>query len=167
MGKSEQSPRGLRRKAKGSASLSAGSRGMTSDPVASPSCAVDDLLCDSPAESPSCTPRSRGESNGRSSGSELTNGDAVGEELRPPREDGLDGEDGPAPAGDLGLPADLAALPHSDVTLLASDRSLDLSACHVLDQDALVLVVFVHNSSSSDIQQVLLELHSDELEVIC
>lgn len=170
MGKSEQNSHRFRRKAKGSASLSAG-RETTSDPAVSAPSAVDDLLCDSPAETPSCRQGSLAVANGRCSDSELTNGDAAGGELRLPGEDGLDGEDGPAPAGDLDLasrlPDDLAGLPRSDVTPLGSDGTLDLSACHVQGEDSLALLVFVHNSSSSDLQQVMLELHSDELEVLC
>lgn len=161
MGKSEQNLHRFRRKAKGLASLSA-SRETTSDPAVSAPNAVDDLLCDSPAETLPRMQGSRGMSNGRCSDSELTNGVVVGG-------DGLDDEDGTAPAGDLNLasllPADLAGLPRSDITLLGSDGSLDLSACHVQGEDSLTLVVFVHNSSSLNIQQVQLELHSDELEV--
>lgn len=146
------------------------SRDTTSDPAESAPSAVGDLLCDSPVDTPSPTQDSGAVANGCCSDSELTNGDAVGGELRLPGEDGLDCEDGPAPTGDVGLasrlPGDLAGLPRSHVTLLGSDGSLDLSACHVQDEDSLALLVFVHNISSSDIQQVLLELHSDELEVI-
>lgn len=166
MGKSEQNPHRFRRKAKSSASLSAGGE-TTSDPVVPSPNKVGDLLCDSPVETPSHMQGSGGVANGRCSHSELTNGNAVGGEHCL---DGENGENGPAPTGDFdpahGLPADLAGLPRSDITPLGSDSSLDLSACHVQGDDSLALVIFVHNSSSSDVQQVLLELHSDELQVI-
>lgn len=170
MGKSEQNPHRFRRKAKSSASLSAG-RETTSDPVVSAPNEVGDLLCDSPAESPSLNQGSGGVANGCCSHSELTNGDPAGGERRLSGEDDLDDEDGPAPGPEgfdpaFSLPTDLAGLPRSDVTPLGSDDSFDLSACHVHGDDSLALVIFVRNSSSSDVQQVLLELHSDELQVI-
>lgn len=174
MGKSEQNPHRFRRKAKSSNSPSA-SRETTSDPAVSAPNQVGDLLCDSPAEIPS-------RAQGGGAHPELTNGEAEGGERRldeedkedeEDEEDGLDQEDeedGPAPTGDShpasSLPADLAGLPSSDVTPLGSDGCLDLSACHVQGDDSVALVVFVHNSSSSDVQQVQLELHSDELQVI-
>lgn len=167
MGKSEQDSNRFRRKAKSAASLST-SREATSDPVVSTP-KVGDLLCDSPAEMPSGLQESSSDAIGRCSPSELTNGDAVGVERCLSGEDSLESEDGPAPTADFdpvsSLPVDLAGLPRSDVTPLGSDGSLDLSACHVQDDAASILVIFVHNSSSSDIRQVLLELHSDELQV--
>lgn len=168
MGKSEQNPHRFRRKVKSSATLSA-SRESTSDPVVSAPNEVGDLLCDSPAETPSHTQGSGGVANGRCSHSELSNGDAAGGERRLSEEDSLDGDDGPSPTGDFdpasSLPSDLAELPRSDVNPLGSNGSLDISACHIHGDDSLALVIFIHNSSSSDIQQFLLELHSDELEV--
>lgn len=170
MGKSEQNPHRFRRKAKSSASLSAG-RETTSDPVVSAPNEVGDLLCDSPAQSPSRKQGSGGVANGRCSHSELANGDPAGGERRLSGEDDLDDEDGPTSGPESfgpasSLPVDLAGLPRSDVTPLGSDDSFDLSACHVHGDDSLALVIFVHNLSSSDVQQVRLELHSDELQVI-
>lgn len=63
------------------------------------------------------------------------------------------------------LPAELSGLSHSEITPLCSNQSLDLSACHVQKEDSLVLVVFIYNSSDSDIQHILPEFDSDELEV--
>lgn len=64
------------------------------------------------------------------------------------------------------LPVELTGLSHSDITLLWSSHSMDLSACHVQKEDTLVLVVFIYNCSSSNIKQMRFELDSDELEVI-
>lgn len=63
------------------------------------------------------------------------------------------------------FPAALRGLPCSEITPLSSSQSLDLSACHVQKEDALILLLFIHNSSSSDIQQMRFELRSDDLEV--
>ncbi|KAM8890736.1 AP-4 complex subunit epsilon-1 isoform 1-T1 [Spinachia spinachia] len=65
------------------------------------------------------------------------------------------------------LPAEFSELGHSEISPLASNQSLDVSACHVQEEDSLALVVFMYNSSDSDIPHILLELHSDELEVSC
>lgn len=164
MGKPEQNPHGFRRKAKSPALLSA-SRETTSDPAVCAQNEVGDLLCDSPAETPCRMQESGGVANGCCSHAELTNG-----ERRLSREEDLDGEEDLAPTGDFdpasSLPANLAGLPRSDITPLGSDGRLNLSTCHVKGDDCLALVIFVHNSSSSDLQQVVLELHSDELQVI-
>ncbi|XP_019934196.2 AP-4 complex subunit epsilon-1 [Paralichthys olivaceus] len=61
------------------------------------------------------------------------------------------------------LPAELCGLGHSEITPLCTNQSLDLSACHVQKEDSLVLVIFISNSSA--IQQILLDLHSEQLEV--
>lgn len=63
------------------------------------------------------------------------------------------------------LPAELRGLSRSDIAPVGSNQSLDLSACHVQKEDALVLLLFIHNCSSSDIQQMRLDLRSDDLEV--
>lgn len=63
------------------------------------------------------------------------------------------------------VPAELSGLPCSEITPLSSSQSLHLSACHVQKEDALILLLFIHNSSSSDVRQMRVELHSDELEV--
>ncbi|XP_068168108.1 AP-4 complex subunit epsilon-1 [Antennarius striatus] len=65
------------------------------------------------------------------------------------------------------LPAELTGLPHSEITPLCSNQSLDLSACHVEEEESLGLILFIHNSSHSDIQQILLEFDTNELEVSC
>lgn len=63
------------------------------------------------------------------------------------------------------LPAELRGFSRSDITPVGSNQSLDLSVCHVQKEDALVLLLFIYNCSSSDIQQMRLELRSDDLEV--
>uniref|UniRef100_A0A3B3CAR9 AP-4 complex subunit epsilon-1 C-terminal domain-containing protein n=1 Tax=Oryzias melastigma TaxID=30732 RepID=A0A3B3CAR9_ORYME len=45
------------------------------------------------------------------------------------------------------LPAELSGFSHSEIIPLCSNRSLDLSACHVQTDNTVVLVVFVTNSS--------------------
>uniref|UniRef100_A0A3Q3RLB0 AP-4 complex subunit epsilon n=1 Tax=Mastacembelus armatus TaxID=205130 RepID=A0A3Q3RLB0_9TELE len=63
------------------------------------------------------------------------------------------------------IPAELSGLPHSEITPLCSNQSLDLSACHVQGEDSLVLIVFISNSCDSDIQQIQLDVNSEHLEV--
>uniref|UniRef100_A0A8C2ZYZ4 AP-4 complex subunit epsilon n=1 Tax=Cyclopterus lumpus TaxID=8103 RepID=A0A8C2ZYZ4_CYCLU len=65
------------------------------------------------------------------------------------------------------LPAEFSGLCHSEITPLCTNQTLDFSACHLQKEDSLALVVFIYNSSDSDIQEILLELDSDELEVSC
>lgn len=179
MGKSEPTNQRFRRKAKGPGSSSGPSEQMSASPVSAPS-AVDKLLCDNlldsnvtselDVSSPTRTsPLSQG------GDAELT--DVKESNPSPIRDNGvpvaanaapLEDPDGPKDLS-LGshLPAELSGLPRSEITPLCSDQSVDLSACHVLKEDSLELVVFIYNSSDSDIQQILLELDSDEIEVSC
>lgn len=172
-------PHRFRRKAKGSGS---DARGEISSSRVSPSSTVDNLLCDNLLDS-SVTSELTASSqlsyspctaNGTCD-VELADSESKGS--RPSvtiRDDGVDPAD-PAPPGDLEgpkdrclsshLPAELTGLPRSEITPLCSNQSLDLSACHVQNEDSLTLVVFIYNSSSSDLQQMLLELCSEELEV--
>lgn len=64
------------------------------------------------------------------------------------------------------LPVELSGLYHSEITSLCSNESLHLSACHVQKDDSLVLVIFISNWSNSAIQQILLDLDSEQLEVM-
>lgn len=64
------------------------------------------------------------------------------------------------------LPVELSGLCHSEITPLCSSQSLHLSTCHVQKDDSLVLVIFITNSSDSAIQQILLDLDSEQLEVM-
>lgn len=185
MGKSEHTPHRFRRKAKGSGPSSANRENTSNSPASSPS-AVDNLLCNNLVDSSitsepasrtqtSQLPQSRAAANGCSDG-ELTDSDTKGSDTCLRSDNGVDAVADLAPSGDperpkdlclsSHLPAELAGLPHSEITPLCSDHSLDLSACHVHGEDSLALVVFIYNSSASDVQQILLELDSDELEVI-
>lgn len=186
MGKSEQTPHRFRRKAKGSG-LSSGAGGEISNSLVSTPSTVDNLLCDNlldsnvtselAVSSPTQTSQlsqSLKTANGTCD-VELADSDTKGSNPSLIRDNGVDVAADPAPHGDperpkdfcLGshLPVELTGLPHSEITPLGSNQSLDLSACHVQKEDSLALVVFIYNSSSSDIQQILLELGSDELEV--
>uniref|UniRef100_A0AAX7ULH6 Uncharacterized protein n=1 Tax=Astatotilapia calliptera TaxID=8154 RepID=A0AAX7ULH6_ASTCA len=62
---------------------------------------------------------------------------------------------------------ELSGLSHSEIAPLCANQSLNLSACHVQKEDSLILVVFIMNSSESAIQQMLLQVDSEELEVSC
>ncbi|XP_077372229.1 AP-4 complex subunit epsilon-1 [Festucalex cinctus] len=65
------------------------------------------------------------------------------------------------------LPADCIQATHSEITPLCSCHSVDLSACHVHKDDSLLLLVFVSNSSNSDVKQLLVQLDSEDVEVFC
>lgn len=181
MGKSEQTPHRFRRKTKGPGSSSE-ARGEISSSRVPPSSTVDNLLCDNLPDSSVTSELTASSQLSRSPSTpngtcdvELADSDSKGS--RPfviIGDDGVDPAD-PAPRGDLEgpkdsclsshLPAELAGLPRSEITPLCSNQSLDLSACHVQKEDSLTLVVFIYNSSSSDVQQILLELGSEQLEV--
>lgn len=187
MGKSEPTPQRFRRKAKGpGSSSSSGASEKLSNSLSSTPSTVDNLLCDNlldsnispePAiSSPKLTsPLSQGlaAANGTCDVA-LTDTDIKGSSPSLIRDNGMVAAN-PAPHEDPDrpedlclsshLPAELSGLSHSEITLLCSNQSLDLSACHVQKEDSLVLVVFICNSSDSDIQQILLDLDSDELEV--
>nr|XP_046249245.1 AP-4 complex subunit epsilon-1 [Scatophagus argus] len=172
MGKSE--PQRFRRKAKGP-SLSSDASGKISSSVESTASTVDKLLCDNLLDSnitselvvssPTDTSQvcqSATTANGTLD-EELTESDAKGgnpalhEDADTPKDLCLSSY----------LPAELAGLSHSEIISLCSNHSLSVSACHVQKDDSLTLVVFIYNSSHSDISQILLQLESDELEASC
>ena len=180
MGKSEEKAHRFRRKAKASGL----SGELTSSPLISDSSSVDNLLCENLLESsiPSDITKSSPSQTSEPSGSLTTNGTCdvqltdsyakgdnpslIRDDVVAEAADSAAHEDSDQPK-DLSshLPVDLIGLPCSEITSLCTSPSLDVSACHVQKDDALVLVVFIYNSSSSDIQQTLLELSSDQLEV--
>ncbi|KAF1386831.1 hypothetical protein PFLUV_G00098950 [Perca fluviatilis] len=187
MGKSEPTPQRFRRKAKGPVSSSVASEQISNSLVSTPS-TVDNLLCNnlldtnitseldvSSLQQTSQLTHGLTAANGHCD-VELTDSDIKGSSPSLIGDNGLvaadpglhEDPDGPK---DLclssHLPAELSGLSHSEITPLCSKQSLDLSACHVHKDDFLVLVVFIYNSSDSDIQQIILELDSDELEVSC
>ncbi|KAK5867246.1 hypothetical protein PBY51_011756 [Eleginops maclovinus] len=185
MGKSEPTPQRFRRKANSPASSSAASEKQSNSMVSAPS-TVDNLMFNNLLDShitsePAVS--SLEQTPQLSQGLVAANG-SCDEELPDSDVNGsspsLIGDD-PVVAAELApheeppkdlllsscLPAELSGLSHSEITPLCSDQILDLSACHVQKEDALVLVVFIYNSSDSDIQQILLELDSEELEVSC
>lgn len=171
MGKSDPTPQRLRRKVKTPNSSSASEAA----PVLT-STAVDSLLCNNVLESnivPDLSEEtpvpSQCEANGnykddltdstpppvQSNGVE-TAFDTVENEIRDRHKD-----EGPS----LCLPAKLMGLPHSEITLLCSNQTVDISACHVEKDDNVVLVIFIFNSSDSSIENVLLQASSEQLEV--
>eukprot|EP00064_Thunnus_orientalis_P010740 superscaffoldBa00001485_g10767 len=189
MGKSEPTPQRFRRKAKGQGSSAGVSEQIPNSLVTSPS-PVDNLLCnnllDSNIASETDVPSPKQTSqlaqglttaNGTCDvEGELTDSNTKGTKPSLIRDNGMVAAD-PAPHKDPDgpkdsylsshLPAELSGLSCSEITPLCCNQSLDLSACHVQKEDSLVLVVFMTNSSDSDIQQILLQFDSEELEVSC
>ncbi|XP_037307696.2 AP-4 complex subunit epsilon-1 [Pungitius pungitius] len=185
MGKSELTTQRFRRKAKGPV-LSSGTSEQISNSFVSGSSVANNLLCnnllDSNITSETAVP-SLEQTSQTSHGATAANGacdvestDSDMKENCPSviRDNGLVAA-APAPREgrdklkDLSthLPAEFSGLCHSEISPLASNQSLDVSACHVQKEDSLALVVFMYNSSDSDIPHILLELHSEELEVSC
>lgn len=179
MGKTEETPHRFRRKAKASET----SREGTSKSTLATSCSVDNFLCEnlldpeSAVSSPSQASQlslSLGTTNGTCDVAFADNNAEA--EKSAPAEDNVASEGTELARGErhqapkdfcLGshVPAELRGLSRSEITPLSSNQSLDLSACHVQKEDASVLLLFFCNCSSSDIQHVRLELHSEELEV--
>lgn len=180
MGKSDPTPQRFRRKAK-SPSLSSSEQ--TSNSLSSPPSTVDNLLCNNlldsniTSELDVSSPEQTSQlSQGLTAANgtcdvELTDSDVKGSSPSLIRDNGVVAAD-PAPHEDAAkdfsshLPAEFSGLSHSEITPLCSNQSMDVSVCHVQKDDSLVMVVFIYNSSDSDIQQILLELDSEELEVI-
>ncbi|XP_062277203.1 AP-4 complex subunit epsilon-1 [Scomber scombrus] len=188
MGKSEPTPQRFRRKAKAQGS-SAGANEQISNSLFTSSTAVDNLLCNNLLDSnvtsepevslskqTSQLAQGLTTANGTCGVGELTDSDI--KETKPSliRDNGMVTAD-PAPHEDRAAPKDLCLSSHlpaefsglscSEITPLCCNQSLDLSACHVQKEDSLVLVVFMTNSSDSDIQQILLQFDSEELEASC
>ncbi|XP_034735929.1 AP-4 complex subunit epsilon-1 [Etheostoma cragini] len=187
MEKSESTPRRFRRKAKGPGSSSAASEQKSNSLVSTPR-TVDNLLCNNLLDSNinseldvSSLKQTSQLAHGLTAANgncdvELSESDIKGSSLSLIGDNRVEAADPgsheePDEPKDLSLrsylPAELSGLSHSEITPLCSKQSLDLSACHVHKEDFLVLVVFIYNSSDSDIQQIILELDSDELEVSC
>lgn len=182
MGKSEPTPQRFRRKAKGQSS-SSGASLQISNSLISPPSTVDNLLCNNLLDS---NFNSEKTSELSSEGLTTANGTCdVEAELTDSEIKGknpsLTGDNvlaaaALAPHEDLStpkdfclsshLPAELSGLFHSEITPLCSSQSLRLSACHVQKEDSLVLVIFITNSSDSGIQEILLDLDSEQLEVM-
>lgn len=174
MEKVEPAPQRFRRRAKGPGSSSGASERASPHSGAS----VDSLLCDtllgdslpdSHTSLPSATHTSPPNST---CDVEPTDGDtnaAAAVDAPRPDPELQDQSEDPAPPGapDLSslIPAELAGLERSEISPLCSAHRLLLSSCHIQQEDSVALVVFVHNSSDSDVLQLQLELDSDELQV--
>lgn len=185
MGKSEPTPQRFRRKAKGQGlGSSCNANEQISSSLISPPSAVDNLLCNNLldsnnaselAEQASQLSQSLTTANGTCHAeAELTEPDTKGCNPALRRDNCVVAAD-PGPHNDPGrltevcldsyLPAELSGLSHSEIAPLCANQSLNLSACHVQKEDSLILVVFIMNSSESAIQQMLLQVDSEELEV--
>lgn len=170
MGKTEETPHRFRRKAKASDP----SREATSKPAFASSCSVDNFLCENLLEPESAvSPPSQASQLSLSPGTTtcdvaFADNNVEGEKSAPAVGDVARRQQQQTPKDfSLGshVPAELRGLSRSEITPLSSNQSLHLSACHVQKEDALVLLLFFCNFSSSDVQHLRLELHSDELEV--
>lgn len=185
MGKSELTSQRFRRKAKAQGSSAGASEQISNSLVTSPS-TVDNLLCNNLLDSNITSEpgvSSQKQTSRLARGLATANGtcdvegeltDIKGSKPSLIRDNGMVAAD-PAPhenpdgRKDLclssHLPAELSGLSCSEIIPLCCNQSLDLSACHVQKEDSLVLVVFMTNSSDSDIQQILLQFDSEVLEV--
>ncbi|XP_026775724.2 AP-4 complex subunit epsilon-1 [Pangasianodon hypophthalmus] len=65
----------------------------------------------------------------------------------------------------LQLPSELEDLPHSDIISLTSDPHMSISCCRVYREDALLLVLFVCNTTETPLRSVAVELSCEELEM--
>ncbi|CAN9499415.1 unnamed protein product [Ophioblennius macclurei] len=178
MGKSDATTQRFRKKDKGRSTPSSTGE-QESDSLTSPPSTVDNLLCDnlldssvtsSPEETPQLPQGHATNSNGTCDPeTDLTDDDMKGN-LPDVTGDGLPASPvEPDEPKDWSLashlPAELCGLAHSEILILCTNQSVDLSACHVQKEESLEFVVFVANSSDSAIQQTLLRVDSEHLEV--
>ncbi|KAK5619475.1 hypothetical protein CRENBAI_013860 [Crenichthys baileyi] len=181
MGKSEPKSQSFKRKTKAS-----GSTEQPTSPLVSPSDGADNLLCENLLDSSDLDVSSPEQTQGVPQDLTATNGSCNPEEeladtdtkgVNTPiiRDERVTAEPPPHKDPDRSkylcltshLPAELSALSHSKITPLCSNQSLDVSACHVQKEDSVMLVVFVSNCSDSFLQQIRLQVNSEELEVSC
>lgn len=178
MGKSDPAPQKFRRKAKGPISSSSATE-RVSPSLFSTSSTVEDLLCNNntpesslvreqnnqtpqPSQSLSEVNRSCDEDIRESNLSSVqSNGVETFAESASNKDTDRPKDVGPS----LSLPAKLVGLPHSESMSLCSNQSMDLSACHVQKEDCAVLVIFISNSSDYDLEEILLQINSEQLEV--
>ncbi|KAJ0029447.1 hypothetical protein NQD34_004444 [Periophthalmus magnuspinnatus] len=174
MGKSDPTAQRIRRKVKTpNSSMAVTERGS----VSSTSSAVDNLLCNNIPESANMVqevtyetpPPYKTELDARlnedlidstpspvqSNGVETTSDKTESEITDKPRDE----------CSSISLPAKLSGLPHSEVTSLCSNQTVELSACHVEKHDYVLLVIFISNSSDSDTENIHLQVSSEQLEV--
>ncbi|XP_061630694.1 AP-4 complex subunit epsilon-1 [Phyllopteryx taeniolatus] len=184
MGKSEAKPQRVRRKAKDQVLSTEVPRQTSNSIIIAPN-SVDNLLCNIPLDSNMDPEASSKQMTESSKGSATPNGtcDAEGkltecdvQRLEPSliRDNGLMAAgsvetEEPVEMKDLlltsHLPADCIGATHSEITPLCSSHSVALSACHAHKDDCLVLVVLISNSSTSDVQELLVQLASEDVEV--
>lgn len=182
VGKSEQTSQRFRRKERSQDKSLSSSEHLT-NPLVSPSSHAHDLLLDS--VSPDFI-SSREQTHGHSPDLSAANGTCHAEAELPDRDvNGLKSplsRDDSVPAADFTpredpdgrkdlcltsyLPAELSGLPHSEITLVCTNKSLDLSAYHVQKDDSTEFVVFIKTSSGSAAHHVQVHVNCEELEVI-
>uniref|UniRef100_M3ZX44 Adaptor related protein complex 4 subunit epsilon 1 n=2 Tax=Xiphophorus maculatus TaxID=8083 RepID=M3ZX44_XIPMA len=177
MGKSDPTFQRFRRKTKAS-----GSSEQITNPLVLPSDGSDNLLyknlLDSPdldVSPPEQTPGLAAPNGSCDAEEESTDTDVKEIETPPIRDERVTAQASPHddpdgskdPSLTWHLPAELSALSHSNLTPLFSKQNLDVSACHVQKEDSVVLVVFISNCSDSFLQQIRLQVDSEELEVSC
>ncbi|KAF7656336.1 hypothetical protein LDENG_00042760 [Lucifuga dentata] len=189
MGKSEVTPQRFRRKAKAQSSPS-GTSEQLSATLNSAHSTVDNLLCNNPldptvtSEMTASTPKQPSQpsqclttANGTCDvEGDFTKGEVMGGNCTSIGDNSVVDIDPTPPENpdkpkessmSSHMPADVSGLPHSDITPLYSNQSLDLSACHVEKEDALLLVIFIANHGDAAFQQIVLQVDSEELDVSC
>lgn len=177
MGKSDPTQQRFRRKGKSSVSSSTSSERVSAS-IVSTSTAVDNLLCNDIPES-NVTTELTSETSPPSQSLTEANGsfdeDRTDSNLCPTESNGMktapdsgsneDTDRHKDECPSLCLPKKLSGLTHSEITLLCSNQSLELSACHVQMDDCVVLITYISNSSDCDLEAILLQVNSEHLEV--
>uniref|UniRef100_A0A3Q2DTB1 AP-4 complex subunit epsilon-1 C-terminal domain-containing protein n=1 Tax=Cyprinodon variegatus TaxID=28743 RepID=A0A3Q2DTB1_CYPVA len=169
MGKPEPTSQRFRRKPKES-----GSTERITNPAVPPSNGADNLLCKNLLDSSDLDISSPEETHRLPEDLPAQNGSCYAEDEsaetdppliidEPPPNGHSDGSKDSSLASHL--PAELSAFPRSEIVPLHSNRSLAVSACHVQKEEAVLLVVFVSNCSDFILQQMRLQVTSEELEV--
>ncbi|XP_038155134.1 AP-4 complex subunit epsilon-1 [Cyprinodon tularosa] len=171
MGKPEPTSQRFRRKPKES-----GSTERITNPAVPPSNGADNLLCKNLLDSSDLDISSPEETHRLPEDLPAQNGSCYAEDEsaetdppliidEPPPHGHSDGSKDSSLASHL--PAELSAFPRSEIVPLHSNRSLAVSACHVQKEEGVLLVVFVSNCSDFILQQMRLQVTSEELEVSC
>ncbi|KAL0968794.1 hypothetical protein UPYG_G00271970 [Umbra pygmaea] len=196
MGRAEPAPQRFRRKPRGGGSLSGASEPSSDSSHSSTGAALDNLLLSNTPDSTAVASQNgraaaTWQPNSQPTlGHPIANGNPTVQEAGVPisviRANGTeavvsptdpetraDSNRVPGRVEDLPLsshmPPELCGLARSELTRLCPDQdpSLALSACRVYTEEALVLVVFIHNNTDSALQQMALQLTSSELEISC
>ncbi|XP_057692318.1 AP-4 complex subunit epsilon-1 isoform X2 [Corythoichthys intestinalis] len=161
MGKSEEKSNFFRKKAKNKVLSLQPSQQTSNSSIPIPN-SIDNLLCNDPMEAnvhpepPLPSPKQTCDAAGGPTDNSLIS--ASSDETEEPvriQDSSLTSH----------LPADYIGVTHSEITSLCSCHGVDLAACHVNKDDCLVLVLFISNSSDSDVQQLQVQVASEDVEV--